>query len=431
MKTKRVTLAIGLGLLLSLVGFSQTPPPNDNYSNSITLTGTDVTFTGTLAGATIEDSQEVVAYTNFFGPSPTESIWWNWTAPTNTVLTLDVLFPNVGYNHDILAIYTATNGILSPSGLQLPALGVAYIPWSQCARTLSVLVTAGTTYHIQLCGITGTNYTIRLVATNTPIIMQQPRSQAVVAGESALFYVLYSGYAMTNFTFQWSFNGTNLSDETAPMLALTNINSSMAGSYAVAISNAAGVTISDQATLTVGQGEAPGYLKALDVNSNLFMVSVTGETGWRYRLQSSSDLTNWTSENYFVRNYIDTLEAPNVFFGSNISQTVMVPGAPATMFFRTAPYVVTEPDSAVCINNLRQISVAQQLWLRSDPLIPVGLGPYEKDLLPYFPHQILPVCPDDPDQSFESSYSLGRIYLESSRPTCDIHPATHVLEEPQ
>ncbi|HEX4644434.1 MAG TPA: hypothetical protein VH598_02385, partial [Verrucomicrobiae bacterium] len=45
-------------LLVSRAGLAQTPPPNDNFTNRITLTGDLVDFSGTLAGATLEGANE-------------------------------------------------------------------------------------------------------------------------------------------------------------------------------------------------------------------------------------------------------------------------------------------------------------------------------------------------------------------------------------
>ena len=71
------------------------------------------------------------------------------------------------------------------------------------------------TYQIQLIGNTSANYNFHLLATNTPVIVKQPRSQTVYSNASALFYVVCSGAGQTNFTFQWFVNGTNLPGEIA------------------------------------------------------------------------------------------------------------------------------------------------------------------------------------------------------------------------
>jgi hypothetical protein len=431
MKAKRVTLAIGLGLLMSLVGFSQTPPPNDNYSNSITLTGTDVTFTGTLAGATIEDYYpETITYVENDGEAATESVWWNWTATTNTVMTLEVLPPSpagLGYPYDAIAVYTATNGSSSPEGLQLPALGTSFANIDFGPATLSIPVTAGTNYQIQLIGTSSANYKFRLVATNAPLIVRQPLSKAVNVGAYTVLYVLYAGIGTTNFTFQWQFNGTILSGETAPMLALTNIDPSMAGAYTVTVSNTSGFfAVSDPAMLTVDQTNVPTVLTAVGAGSNTISFSFAGEAGRSYRLKSSTDLVNWSSEADFALNW-PWPGTTSVFINTNALAVLTFTNSAAQKYFRVAPYIITDPDSAICINNLEEIRIAKLMWARDD-FESVIASPWSAQLLPYFPHGTYPVCPDDPYQSFESSYNLENL---ETLPKCEVLPATHVLEEPQ
>src|SRR5579871_3345576 len=80
MNIKGWILLLALGGVIPMSIFGQTPPPNDNYSNSIVISGTDVTFSGTLAGATIENFREESYYEDWFGYGATGSVWWNWTA---------------------------------------------------------------------------------------------------------------------------------------------------------------------------------------------------------------------------------------------------------------------------------------------------------------------------------------------------------------
>lgn len=427
-----------LGLFATYACSAQTPPPNDNYSNSIALTGTDLTFTGTLAGATIEGSvatgfRELDAYENTYGVAqPTQSVWWNWTAPASTVLTLQILSSSPGLIQnqglDGFFIYTATNGSTDPSGLVLPAVGAKLIDFRLAPLSLSIPVTAGTNYQIQLIGNTSSSYTFRLVATNTPVIITQPRSQTVYSNASVLFYVVDAGIAPNAFTFQWCFNGTNISGETAPMLALTNIDGSMAGNYSVIVSNAAGYTISQPATLSVSQSNVPISLSVIGVRSNNFMFSLTGENGRNYRIESSTDLVNWAPEVSFpIAPYLP--DTTSVVFSSNSPLVLAVTNNAAHKFYRATPYVIGNPDAEVCINNLRQVRIAKLLWQednanQEDPMF----TPQYTDLLPYFPHQLAPFCPDDFTDSFFASYVIFDLMVE---PRCNVVPATHVLEDPQ
>ncbi len=82
-----------------------------------------------------------------------------------------------------------------------------------------------------------------------PSITAPPFSQTVVAGDSASFVVRATGSAP--FTYQWLRNGVAVPDATSATLTLSNVTLAQAGSYSVAVTNAAGTTLSSVATLTV------------------------------------------------------------------------------------------------------------------------------------------------------------------------------------
>ena len=86
--------------------------------------------------------------------------------------------------------------------------------------------------------------------TNTvPQIVTQPASQTVAVGASAAFSVGASGTAPL--TYQWLFNGGNLTGQTASTLNLSQVQQNQAGSYSVIVSNVAGTATSASAVLTV------------------------------------------------------------------------------------------------------------------------------------------------------------------------------------
>jgi hypothetical protein len=82
-----------------------------------------------------------------------------------------------------------------------------------------------------------------------PTITTQPTNQALIQGQTAGFTVTANG--TSPFGYQWSINGTNISDATNTSLILTNIQMTDAGSYAVIVTNIAGSATSSVATLTV------------------------------------------------------------------------------------------------------------------------------------------------------------------------------------
>jgi Immunoglobulin I-set domain len=71
----------------------------------------------------------------------------------------------------------------------------------------------------------------------------------VAVGESATFNVTASG--TTPFSYQWSFDTTNLVGATNATLMLDNVQFAQAGNYAVQVSNVGGATLSSNAVLTV------------------------------------------------------------------------------------------------------------------------------------------------------------------------------------
>ena len=82
-----------------------------------------------------------------------------------------------------------------------------------------------------------------------PSIATQPANQTVFVGGSATFSVTASG--IPPLSFQWNFNGTNISGATNTSLTLTNVQFNQAGNYAVLVTNAYGSILSSNAVLTV------------------------------------------------------------------------------------------------------------------------------------------------------------------------------------
>ncbi len=76
-------------------------PVNDNFANAIDI-GTDqpISLSGTNQNATAQIGEPAHA-----GNTATASVWWKWTAPSSTTVSLDTL----GSNEDtVLAVYTGT-----------------------------------------------------------------------------------------------------------------------------------------------------------------------------------------------------------------------------------------------------------------------------------------------------------------------------------
>jgi hypothetical protein len=82
-------------------------------------------------------------------------------------------------------------------------------------------------------------------AANDPWVAQPPTSLSVTAGSNATFATVAVGTS-----FQWQFNGANISGATATSYTVTNAQSGSAGTYSCVITGANGTTTTS-ATLTV------------------------------------------------------------------------------------------------------------------------------------------------------------------------------------
>ncbi|MEO5804790.1 MAG: immunoglobulin domain-containing protein [Verrucomicrobiota bacterium] len=123
--------------------------------------------------------------------------------------------------------------------------------------------------------IIGTSFA-DVVSTNSvfpPFITTQPQSQAVFEGATATFTVVAGG--TPPLSYQWQFNGNNLTNVTGTSLSLSNVVSANAGNYSVIVSNAAEAVTSDFATLTVNFASALPGLSILTYNTK-----GNGATNW-------------------------------------------------------------------------------------------------------------------------------------------------------
>lgn len=82
-----------------------------------------------------------------------------------------------------------------------------------------------------------------------PSVTTQPVSQTVAVGANVTFTVAVSGTAP--FSYQWQFNGGNISGATSATLNLTAVGTNQAGTYLCLVTNTAGSATSSQATLAV------------------------------------------------------------------------------------------------------------------------------------------------------------------------------------
>jgi hypothetical protein len=131
-------------------------PPNDNFANAETISGS----TGTVNGTNIFASKETGEPNFPVNTGGGRSVWYNWTAPGTGQATFDT---NGSTYDTLLAVYTgasvsgltvlASNDDISPSNAPPPRNIQSLVTFN---------VTAGTTYRIQVDGFDGDQGSITL-----------------------------------------------------------------------------------------------------------------------------------------------------------------------------------------------------------------------------------------------------------------------------
>jgi len=84
---RKFTLGAALLFYSAVVAFCQSPPLNDNFSNRTVLSGSSLSFTGTLASATLESGEPT---TSCDAPVFGGSVWWSWTATESVPVVIAI-----------------------------------------------------------------------------------------------------------------------------------------------------------------------------------------------------------------------------------------------------------------------------------------------------------------------------------------------------
>jgi hypothetical protein len=122
-----------------------------------------------------------------------------------------------------------------------------------------------------------------------PAIIQQPLSQTILLGKNASFNAMAVG--SQPLAYQWYFDAnTPLAGAQAKTLTLVSPAASNAGYYTLVVTNNYGSTTSGVANLTL----VPPPSITSQVTSNRFQLSGLTLPGLAFRVQTSSNLTDWT-----------------------------------------------------------------------------------------------------------------------------------------
>jgi len=138
------------------------------------------------------------------------------------------------------------------------------------------------------------------VTPEAPAITSQPVDVTTNAGATATFSVTTTGSAPLGYN--WWFSGTNFSVGNSATLALRNVKTYQDGSYFVVVTNSAGAVTSSVAELTVFTVQAtnaPGLWLVSHSPTNGDVLKLVLDIGNNYRVQSSSDMVNWSDVTNF------------------------------------------------------------------------------------------------------------------------------------
>ncbi|MBM3836150.1 MAG: hypothetical protein FJ403_23395 [Verrucomicrobia bacterium] len=158
--------------------------------------------------------------------------------------------------------------------------------WGQAAAPTSVTSVSGVA--------AGTEHSLALQAPAIPTIIVPPGNQTVLSGKDVTFSVLAAGTAPL--AYQWLKDGTAIKSATDPVLTLTAVKFSDAGSYAVQVSNPAGTTTA-AASLTVGPVV---QLVGTNTSGGLFSIPVQvtaagGENAFGFSLSFDTTIMKFTN----------------------------------------------------------------------------------------------------------------------------------------
>ncbi len=432
MKAFLIVLFSCLAFAGSVMRLHGSPPANDNFTNRIVLAGHSNIFTANLAEATFELNEQYADF-HSWPTSPVGTIWRSWTARDFSPMTLQLLeFSQPSYdasNISAVKVWLAGNtnlgypqvlgtGYTVAALFDLRPLTIPHIP-----NSLTFTSAPGATYLFQVGGRMDLEAKLALIATNPPIIVQQPRGLTVSTNASALFTVIADG--LHPLGYQWRFNGFDMPGETGVMMAQTNLAIVQAGCYSVVVSNVSGMVTSEVAHLYVNLDESRPALELRSrSSSNGLAFALNGEIGRSYRIQTSTNLIQWSEEKAFplAVSWINPRLVPlstSVVFATNGSASVCIPANSNPKFARAARYV---PPNEICNLHLKQLRFATDVWGRDHPLFSY---PSDFDLAAYF---------NAPRGDYIATHQcpLGGVSVHSyvgDLPVCTI--PGHILEEPK
>lgn len=377
---------------------------NDNFANRTVLTGSSITFTGTLVGATLETFEDGVPG---YMPTGGGSVWWTWTAPETTRVVIEI--PHTPYTTNAaLAVYTG-NAIYALTLVDQSLFG------DPPGRYVSFLASPTNTYQFRVAGIGTQPFFLRLTATNPPVFIFQPQDCVVSPFGSAFFSAMATGPGvpitypapLSPTSYQWSFNGVPMAGQTFPSLIIHAVTTNQAGSYSVIASNIGGVTQGGASILTVlNTNPVPRIVALQPTNSSRVPLSLRGEPGRWYKIESAPDFSWFPFGWFVVRTQL-----------TNTSDIISLTRFDPTHFVRASLDVPTD----VCVAQLKQMWWGQKVFAIEHRLSPNDVVALDqlRSYVHLSPQGDIPVCPAG------GTYTTTDVVTNA--PTCTLSTVGHRL----
>ena len=178
---------------------------------------------------------------------------------------------------------------------------------------------------------------LNFLAPSAPSIATQPANQTVVQDANPTFNVVANG--ASPLSYQWRFNGTNISNATTNSYTRTNAQPADAGSYTVVVTNSSGAVTSAVATLTVnvppGISAQPQSLTVTQENNATFNATASGTPPLSYQWRFNAANISGATTNSYTRT--------NSQSGDAGSYTVVVTNVAGSITSSVAPLTVLVP----------------------------------------------------------------------------------------
>ncbi|HVM49309.1 MAG TPA: LamG-like jellyroll fold domain-containing protein [Candidatus Acidoferrum sp.] len=202
-----------------------------------------------------------------------------------------------------------------------------------------------------------------------PTIYAQPADQAVLVGADATFVVQAAG--TLPLSYQWLFDGTNITGATSSLLSLADIQMAQAGTYAVQVTNFYGHVLSSNAVLSVqpvtpcvspasgllswwaGEGNA---LDSLGTNNGVLMNGASfgaGEVGQAFSFNGAGA-------------YVKVPKAPNLDVGSQVTVEFWMKADPSNPMNNCCQGLVTSDFYGIEIADGAQPRVGVSFFISTD-----------------------------------------------------------------